>query len=144
MLSLPCLILRGTGKLIRPSASFLCLGKVNPKNYSSSNSSCSSSSSDSNKNVSPEKGVDEIKDDLEDDDDDNEFLDLDGEEAAQRNADDTGGGRYPNIGKKRKMKRKIILVKDKRPVILSQRKINDAHEEKAKTLGLEWRTVSAA
>jgi hypothetical protein len=39
--------------------------------------------------------------------------------------------------------RRVIKTKDKRPIIQSQRKVNNEHIEKAKTMGLPWRIVGA-
>ena len=37
----------------------------------------------------------------------------------------------------------MIKVKDDRPIVLKQRKVNEAHMEAALALGLGWRIVGA-
>ena len=39
--------------------------------------------------------------------------------------------------------RKVIKVGEKRPVVMTQREVNQAHEAKAASMGLEFRTVGA-
>ena len=42
-----------------------------------------------------------------------------------------------------KPSRRMIKVKDDRPIVLKQRKVNEAHMEAALALGLGWRIVGA-
>ena len=42
-----------------------------------------------------------------------------------------------------KPSRKMMKVKDQRPIILKQRKVNEAHMEAALAMGLGWRIVGA-
>ena len=48
-----------------------------------------------------------------------------------------------NLQKAAKPSRPMIKVKDQRPIILKQRKTNDAHIEAALAMGLGWRIVGA-
>lgn len=41
------------------------------------------------------------------------------------------------------VKRKIIKLRDKRPIIQERRKVNQELDEKAKQLGLDWRIIGA-
>jgi hypothetical protein len=48
-----------------------------------------------------------------------------------------------NVDKVENKGRKIIKLRSNRPIIQKQRATNEAHELKAKELGLPWRTIGA-